>query len=72
MTGDKPVSALSGQYLLLLILIKLIWLQATLCECIAFIANQWDDANIFLEEDVSLALRKLGNTMKVMSTVAYQ
>jgi hypothetical protein len=70
--GNKPVSALSGQYLLLLVLIKLIWPQATLCECIAFIANQSDDAKVFSEEDVSLALRKLGYTMKVTLTVAYQ
>ena len=28
MTGNKPVSSLLGQYLLLLVLFKLIWLQA--------------------------------------------
>ena len=67
MTGNKPVSALSGQYLLLLVLIKLIWSQANYFECIAFIANQSDDAKVFSEGDVSLALRKLGYTMKVTS-----
>lgn len=67
MTGNKPVSALSGQYLLLLVLIKLIWPQANYFECIAFIANQSDDAKVFSEGDVSLALRKLGYTMKVTS-----
>jgi hypothetical protein len=40
--------------------------------CIAFIANQSDDARIFSEQDVGRALRKLGYTQKVTSTVAYQ
>ncbi len=34
MTGNKPVSSLSGQYLLLLVLFKLIWPQAKYCDCI--------------------------------------
>ena len=51
MTGNKPVLALSGQDLLLLVLIKLIWPQANYYECIAFIANQSDDAKVFLEGD---------------------
>jgi hypothetical protein len=37
-----------------------------------FIANQMDDAKVFLEQDVSLALQKLGYTMKVTLTMAYQ
>ena len=72
MTGNKAVSGLSGQYLLLLVMFKLIWPQSTYCECIAFIANESDDARIFSEKDVSLALRKLGYAMKITSTVAYQ
>jgi hypothetical protein len=72
MTGNKAVSGLSGQYLLLLVMFKLIWPQSTYCKCIAFIANESGDARIFSEKDVSLALRKLGYTMKVTSTVAYQ
>jgi hypothetical protein len=74
MTGNKAMSGFSGQYLLLLVMFKLIWPQSTYCECIlAFIANESDDARIFSEKDVSLALRKLGYTQKViMSTVAYQ
>jgi hypothetical protein len=40
--------------------------------CIAFIANQSDDARIFSEQDMGRALRKLGYTQKVTSTVAYQ
>jgi len=51
---------------------KLIWPQANYCECIAFIANHSDDARIFSEQDVGRALRKLGYTQKVTSTVAYQ
>jgi len=31
MTGNKPSSALSGQYLLLLVMFKLIWPQADYC-----------------------------------------
>ncbi len=72
MTGNKSSSALSGQYLLLLVIFKLIWPQSTYCECIAFISNESDDARIFSEKDVSRALMKLGYTMKVTSTVAYQ
>jgi hypothetical protein len=71
-TGNKPLSALLGQYLLLLVMLKLIWPQANYCECIAFITNESDDARIFLEQDVGIALRKLGYTMKVTLTVAYQ
>jgi hypothetical protein len=42
-------------------------------ECITFIENKSNDARVFLEKDVSKALRKLGYTMKVTSsTVAYQ
>jgi hypothetical protein len=72
MTGNKPISELSGEYLLLLVLFKLIWPQANYFECIAFIANQTDNAKIFMEGDIGKALRRLGYTMKVTSTVAYQ
>jgi hypothetical protein len=72
MTGNKLSSALSGQYLLLLVVYKLIWPQSTLYECIPFIANETEDARIFSQKDVSDALVKLGYTMKVTSTVAYQ
>jgi hypothetical protein len=51
---------------------KLIWPQANYCECIAFIANESNDAGIFSEQNAGIALRKLGYTMKVTSTVAYQ
>ena len=40
MTGNKASSKLSGQYLLLLGMFKLIWLQSNYFECIAFIANE--------------------------------
>jgi hypothetical protein len=72
MTGNKPISALTRHYLLLLVVFKLIWPQATYIECIAFIANKSKDARVFLEMDMSKALRKLGYTMKVTSTDAYQ
>ena len=52
-TGHKPISALTGQYLLLLVVFKLIWPQATYIKCIAFIANKSNDARVFLEKDVS-------------------
>ncbi len=51
---------------------KLIWPQASYSHCIAFIANESEDARFFSEEDVEKALRKLGYTMKVTSTIAYQ
>ena len=72
MTGNKPILELSGEYLLLLVLFKLIWPQANYFECVAFIANQTDDAKIFMGGDIGKALRRLGYTMKVTSTVAYQ
>jgi hypothetical protein len=71
-TGHKPTFALTGQYLLLLVAFKLIWPQATYIECIAFNANKSNNARVFLEKDVSKTLRKLGYTMKVTSTIAYQ
>jgi hypothetical protein len=71
MMGNKPLSELSGEYLLLLVLFKLIWPQASYFECIAFIANSTNDAKIFTEGDIRKALRRLGYTMKVTSTVAY-
>jgi hypothetical protein len=72
MTGNKPTVTLSGQYLLLLVIFKLIWPQSTIFEAIVFIANESDDARVFSEQDVGRALRRLGYTMKVTSTVAYQ
>jgi hypothetical protein len=72
MTGNKAISELSGEYLLLLVIFKLIWPQANYFECIAFIANQTEDGKIFMEGDIGRALRRLGYTMKVTSTVAYQ
>jgi hypothetical protein len=56
----------------LLVVFKLIWPQATYCECITFIANESNNARVFLEKDGSKALRKLGYTMKVTLTIAYQ
>ena len=43
MTGNKPLSGLSGKYLLLLFIFKLIWPQSNYCECITFIANESND-----------------------------
>jgi hypothetical protein len=62
-TKHKPISSLTEQYLLLLVVFKLIWPQATYIECIAFIANKPNNAKLFLEKDESIALRKLGYTM---------
>ena len=72
MTGNRPQRGLSGDYLLLLILYKLIWPHSSYYECIAFIANESDNARIFTTVAVSNALNALGYTMKVTSTVAFQ
>jgi hypothetical protein len=56
----------------LLVVFKLVWPQATYIKGITFIANKSNDARVFLEKDVSKALRKLGYTTKVTSTFAYQ
>ena len=72
MTGNLPCRELSGEYLFLLVLYKLVWPHSTYLQCIAFIANETATAKIFSERDVSLALRNLGYSMKVTSTVAYQ
>ena len=72
MTGNKPLSDLSDKYLLLLVIFKFIWPQSNYCKCITFIANESNNARIFSEFKVKLALRKLGYTQKVTSTVTYQ
>ena len=72
MTGNKPRSELSGEYLFLLVLFKMIWPHSSYYECIAFIANESDDARIFCLMAVSRALKKLEYTTKITSTVAYQ
>jgi hypothetical protein len=71
MTGNKASSELLGQYLLLLVMFKLIWPQSNYFECIVFIANETADAKIFSKKEVSRALQKLGYTTKVTSTIAY-
>jgi hypothetical protein len=72
MTGNKASSELLGQYLLLLVMFKLIWPQSNYFECIVFIANETADAKIFSKKEVSRALQKFGYTTKVTSTIAYQ
>ena len=72
MTGNKPRSELIGEYLFLLVRFKMIWPHSSYYECIAFIANESDDARIFSLMAVSRALIKLGYTTKITSTVAYQ
>jgi hypothetical protein len=39
-TGNKPSMGLSGKYLFLLVLFKLVWPHSTYYECITFIANE--------------------------------
>ena len=72
MTKSKPNVGLTGEYLFLLVLFKLIWPHLTYYECIAFIANEADVVKIFNEKIISRALCGLDYTSKVTSTVAYQ
>ena len=72
MTGNKSRRGLCGIHLLLLVLHKMVWPQATYLECVAYIANNSPDGRIFTEWAVGDALRKLGFTHKVSSTTAYQ
>ena len=72
MTGNTSNHGVCGEYLFLLVMFKFIWPQATYLECIVFIANESSDAKIFNESAVGHALRRLGYTYKVTSTVAYQ
>ena len=72
MTGNKSRRSLYGIHLLLLVMYKMIWPQATYLECSAFIANNSPDGRIFTEWAVGDALRKLGFTRKASSTTAYQ
>ncbi len=46
-TGSKSHSKLSGHYFFLLVLFKMIWLHSSYYKCIAFIANETDNAKIF-------------------------
>lgn len=72
MTGNLPNRELSGEYLFLLVLYKIVWPHSTCLECIAFIANETTTTKIFSVPVVSQALRRLGYSIKVISTVAYQ
>jgi hypothetical protein len=72
MTGNKLKVGLTVEYLFLLVLFKLVWPHSTYYECIVFIANEADVIKIFNEKNISWALRGLGYTSKVTSTVAYQ
>jgi hypothetical protein len=72
MTGNKPRSELSGEYLFHLVLFKMIWPHSSYYKCIAFIANESKDARIFFLVAMIMAPRKLGYTTKITSAVAYQ
>jgi hypothetical protein len=72
MTGNKPSVRLTGKYLFLLVLFKLVWPHSTYYECITCIANKANIVKIFNNKNISWALRGLGYTSKVTSTVAYQ
>ena len=64
MTGNKSNSELSGHYLFLLVIFKMIWPQENYYECIVFISNKTSNAKIFHLMAVSRALRRLGYTRK--------
>ena len=49
MTGNKSRSELSGYYLFLLVLFKMIWPHSSYYECIAFIANETINAKILAD-----------------------
>jgi hypothetical protein len=72
MTRNKPSLGLTGKYLMMFVLFKLVWPHSTYCECIAFIANEVDVIKIFNKQKISRALCGLGYTSKVTSTIAYQ
>jgi hypothetical protein len=73
MTGNKPSYGLTGKYLLLLVLVKLVWPHLTYYEYITFIANNKANViKIFNKMNISRALCGLCYTSKVTSTVAYQ
>ncbi len=72
MTRNKPSMGLTGKYLLLLVLFKLVWPHSTYYECIVCIANKANVVKIFNKMNISCALCGLGYTSKVTSTVAYQ
>jgi hypothetical protein len=69
---NKPNVGLTGEYLFLFVLFKLVWPHLMYYECITFIANKANVVKIFNEKNISRALRGLGYTSKVTSTVAYQ
>ena len=49
MTGNKSRSELSGYYLFLLVLFKMIWPHSSYYECIAFIANETINSKILAD-----------------------
>ncbi len=56
MTKNKPNMGLTGEYLFLLVLFKLIWPHSMYYECIAFISNKADVVKIFNEKNISRTL----------------
>ncbi len=70
-TGNKHNVGLTGKYLFLLVLFKLLWPHSMYNECIAFIANDANVVKIFNKKNISWALCGLGYTSKVTSTVTY-
>lgn len=72
MTGNKGTYGLAGEYLLLLVMYKMVWPHAHYIECSAFLANESTNGEIFTEKEISKALVGLGYTQKVTSTIAYQ
>ena len=72
MTGNKGAGRLSDEHLLLLVLFKLAHPESLLGQCVVFIAMHSEDAVVFQEGDIARALKMLGYTRKVGSTVAKQ
>jgi hypothetical protein len=70
--GNKGRYNLLGEDLSLLVPYKLIWHHSVNFDCIAFIANNFIDREIYNEKDVSRALLDLGYTQKVTSKKDYQ
>jgi hypothetical protein len=53
---EQAQLGLTGEYLFLLVLFKLVWPHLTYYECIAFIANEANVVKIFNKKNISRAL----------------
>eukprot|EP00978_Attheya_sp_CCMP212_P037426 scaffold176038_cov34-Attheya_sp.AAC.1 len=72
MAGNKGTRQMSGHHLLLLVMFKMGYPEASANQCIVFIGLHSEDGAVFSKKDISKALKGLDYTRKKASTIAKQ